>query len=116
MRVLGAVGQIDSFAGVIYAGIQDTDSSSPVDSLATAAVNAAEQEQEEEEEKKSRGGIEAEESDERRWMGRGDGLLGEVSRQTSNVVGTAEYVIDSAVGMFSGVWSRVVGERGPGLG
>ena len=113
MRVLGAVGQIDSFAGVIYAGIQDIDSSSPVGSLATAAINAAEQEKEEE--KRSKGGGEAEESDERGWMGRGEGLLGEVSRQTNNVVGTAEYVVDSTVGMFSGVWSRVVGERGPGL-
>ena len=107
MRVLGGVGQIDSFAGVIYAGMQDAEGSPA--SLVAAVTAAANEEEEKSEGKEAEG-------EGKGWMETGEGVLDEVARQTNNVVGTAGYVVESAVGMFSGVWSRVVGERGPGLG
>lgn len=103
MRVLGSVGDIDSFAGVIYAGMQD-----PTSAASLAAAHAA---ADEEKRTHAAGGEEG-----GPVSSMSEGVLDEVTRQTHNLVGSAESMVGSAVGMVSGVWSRFVGERGPGLG
>ena len=96
MGVLVGVEEIDSFAGVIYAGMQDSDpdvfaasSSIPPHPPVTHEADA-----------QNRAGDES--------VPTNSGIVGDLGRQGQDMVG-------SAMGMFEGIWSRVIGERGPGL-
>ena len=110
MAVLGRVEEIDSFAGVIYAGMQDPDKTG-IDAPEPSLFNPSPRDtlqQLAEETPAAAAAAPPPEANSVAGDG-GSGIFGEVSRQGQNMVG-------SAVGMFEGVWSRVIGEKGPGLG
>ena len=109
MAVLGRVEEIDSFAGVIYAGMQDPDETG-IDASEPSLFNPSPKDtlQQLAEETPTAAADAPPAEANNIAGGGGSGIFDEVSRQGQNMVG-------SAVGMFEGVWSRVIGEKGPGL-